>query len=125
MIEILLLALFGTGLVGSVVAVVKKGVTSRKFHYQLDMPAPEPQRMALGSPVQLAIEAPRHEIPEDIRRELDKTPEEAWEEAFHTILNASPSREVKAILSHYTYDGDDLPEHTALRDCPCADCKDA
>ncbi|UDL16502.1 membrane protein [Microbacterium phage Zooman] len=127
-IELLLLAAFGVATAGGIGVIVRKGVTSRKFNSKLGLPAPEPQRMVLGPPQQLMLEAPRAEIPEDIRRELDESYEmsrDKWDAEFHASLNASSAREVLAIRSNYSYDGDNLPDHTLLKDCTCADCTGA
>lgn len=124
-IELILLAVFGVVTAGGIGVIVQKGVTSRKFNSRLGLPAPEPRRMVLGPPQQLMLEAPRAEIPEDIRRELDESYEMSrnkWDEEFHSTLESSSSREVLAIRVNYSYDGDDLHEHTLLNDCTCADC---
>jgi hypothetical protein len=124
-IELILIVGFGFATLGGVGFAIRNGITSRRFHVDPNLEAPEPRRMVLGPPQQLMIEAARAEIPEDIRRELDKTPEEAWNEQFHLLLDSSPSREVKAVLSHYPYGGGEPSEHTALEDCTCKDCTEA
>ncbi len=124
-IEILLGAVFAGIMAGGIHTVVTRGVTSKRFNAQLDAPAAEPRKMIFGPPVQLALEAPKREIPEDIRRELDESYEmsrEGWDAAFHANLEASPSREVLAIQATYSYNGGDRPNHHVLKDCTCTDC---
>lgn len=121
MIELLLGIVFAGVLGGGIMTVVRNGVTSRRFHYRLEVPAPEPRRMVLGSPIQLAIEAPKP-IPEDIRRELDRTPAEEWDNEFHRMLEGSSSSKVLAIRASYAYEGGEPTEHTVLGDCTCTEC---
>lgn len=123
MIEFLLFLGFASVLGGGVVAIVKRGITSRRFHINPELDAPPAPRMLKGPAAPLAIEA-------SVRAELDSTPE-WWDGQFHKALSASGAPVLAEIegelVEVHTYSGTvrytEIPGHSVLEGCTCDACR--
>lgn len=123
MIEILILTAFAFGAGGTIFTIWRNGVTSRRFHVNPELPAPEPTRMSVGPRAPLAISA-------SVREELDSSPR-WWDREFHKALKHSGApvlAEIQGdIIEEKSFSGAltiqyELPGHTVLEGCTCVDC---
>lgn len=130
--ELILLIVFTAAASTGITAVLRSGVTSRKFNVRPELEAPEPAaRMSLGVSAPLAIEAPdRSHIPKEIRDELDQTPG-WWDKQFHKALESSGDEVVYRELGEYieerTANGEaavmhQMPDKVVLSNCTCREC---
>lgn len=102
MLELLLLAGFA-GVAGAALRLIwTKGLTSRRFNANPELPAPEPRRMVIGPAQPLALTAGPSRISPEVQAELDQTPE-WWDRQFHKALEASGA-DVTTVDDEYEYE---------------------